>query len=172
LSFCQSLNANWKQDLNGEILEFKNCKSSSEDNYSCNGHVGQSFKTVYEIDDFYSVDQKRYLVTQEITNLVVNNEKWSELGHAYDENALSKAQENANAKIATIAIYKKEDGIGLHIALILPGDLHSSGSWGFKVPNCASFFTKEHDKSFMGKGLSYAFTKGMIKDVILYSRNY
>jgi hypothetical protein len=91
------------------------------------------------------------------------------LGKAYEQAVLNSAQEMANNHRAVIAVYEGPGGEVKHIALILPGALHFSGSWGFSVPNSASFFLTAPEKSYMDKGLSYAFTKNMVKDVTLYA---
>ena len=107
----------------------------------------------------------------EIADAVKGGGNWELLGHAYDKDALNKAQDYANSKKATIAVYKSSTGQG-HVAVILPGDLQASGSWGIKVPNSASFFLGNRQRSYIGKGLSYAFTKDMLKDVVVYGRKY
>ena len=83
---------------------------------------------------------------------------------------MNTAQELANNKTAVVAVYMKSDQDG-HVSIILPGQLNPSGSWGFSVPNSASFFVNDPNKSYIGKGLSYAFTKSMLKDVVLFARN-
>ncbi|MBL6446608.1 hypothetical protein JMN32_09820 [Fulvivirga sp. 29W222] len=171
LSFAQTVNSNWEQDLSKSMEAFSNCESAGGSSSECYKYLGQSINTVYKINDFYSKESGRYMSPNEIADFVSNEGKWELLGHAYDKNALNKAQDYANSKKATIAVYKGEDGQG-HVALILPGDLQASGSWGIKVPNSASFFLSNYKKSYIGKGLSYAFTKDMLKDVVVYSRKY
>ncbi len=96
----------------------------------------------------------------------MDGEKWTALGPAYNQAALEKAQQCANASQAVVALYTTSNGV--HIAVILPGTLKYSGSWGFNVPNSASFFSHEPEKSYVNKGLSYGFSKSMIKDITLY----
>ena len=74
-------------------------------------------------------------------------------------------------KKAVVALYMTPSGAG-HVAIILPGELQPSGSWGLNVPNSASFLMMEPQRSYVGKGLSYAFAKTHLKDVVLYARNY
>ncbi|GAA0188730.1 hypothetical protein GCM10009122_47900 [Fulvivirga kasyanovii] len=169
-SFGQTVSSNWEQELSQSLEAFINCESS-ENNKQCYKYLGQSVNTVYKVNDFYSKESGRYMLPNEIADFVSNGSKWELLGPAYDKNALDKAQSYANSKKATIAVYKAADGQG-HVALILPGDLQASGSWGIKVPNSASFFLSDHQKSYVGKGLSYAFTKDMLKDVVVYGRKY
>lgn len=110
-------------------------------------------------------------MVSEIANFLQGSDQWKMLGRGYDQKALVEAQTNANAKKAVIAVYMNSDGIG-HIAIILPGELQPSGSWGLNVPNSASFLLMEPQRSYVNKGLSYAFAKSHLKDVVLYVRAY
>ena len=170
-SFCQSLNENWRRDLAASLDKFRQCTQVTGEKYQCSGFIGESIASVYKTNAFYSEKQSRYLHINEISKSSVESGPWTSLGHAYDQKALEEAQKQANANRAVIAVYVTESGIG-HIALILPGRLQFSGSWGFNVPNAASFAFNDSEKSFVDKGLSYAFSKNMIKDVILYARKY
>ena len=106
----------------------------------------------------------------EITEFLENSSQWTKIGFAYTQQNLTKAQELANSGKAVVAIYIGEDNLG-HVSIILPGELTTSGSWGLKVPNSASFFMNTPQQSYLNKPLSYAFTRNMIKNVIIYSRN-
>ena len=169
-SYSQSLNLNWSSELDSSLEKFKNCQDE-ESEISCQQFPGRSLDTVYDLDDFYKKTEKRYLSSYEISELLKDNSRWSRLGHAYEPDILKQAQDNANAKKAVVAVYMNEAGEG-HMALILPGELQPSGSWGLNVPNSASFFSKDPSKSYVNKGLSYAFSKKLIKDVLLYTRKY
>ena len=170
-SFGQSLNENWKSDLTVSLEQFLTCTNSTGEKYECSTFIGESIAKVYKTNAFFSEKLRRYLRINEIPKSLGESGQWTSLGYAYDQDALVKAQNNANASKAVIAVYTTASGIG-HIALILPGKLQYSGSWGFNVPNAASFSFSDSGKSFVDKGLSYAFAKNMIKDVVLYSRNY
>ena len=170
-SFGQTLNENWRQDLAASLEEFLQCTNSKGEKYQCSGYIGESIAKVYKTNVFFSDKLSRYLHINEISTSLMENGQWTEIGRAYDQKALDEAQKQANARKAVIAVYTTPSGIG-HIAVILPGKLQYSGSWGFNVPNAASFVFNDAEKSFVDKGLSYAFTKSMIKDVVLYSRKY
>jgi hypothetical protein len=167
-SFSQSLNQNWKKELTESFQQFVECTNSNGEKYQCSSFIGESIAKVYKTNAFFSDKLSRFLRINEITKSVVENGQWNQIGYAYDQKALETAQANANASKAVIAVYMTPGGIG-HIALILPGKMQYSGSWGFNVPNAASFFFNDSEKSFVDKGLSYAFAKNMIKDVILYT---
>jgi hypothetical protein len=166
---AQTLNASWKQDLERALSEFVNCKESG--NSECGSLTGESLKKVYNINDFYSSSKKRYMGASEISSFVKDNRNWTALGPSFDQSVLEAAQQNANNKKAVVAVYQDEDGLG-HVVLIVPGTLTPSGSWGLKVPNAVSFFANDPQRSFVDKGLSFAFTKSMMKDVVLYVRKY
>lgn len=170
-SFAQKINQNWKKDLALDMTALKSCTDAGTDELSCGQYPGKSLSTVYGLNDFYSTAKKRYLLVSEISNYLNNNKKWEELGHAYEPNTLELAQQRANEKKATVAIYLNEQGEG-HMVVILPGELKPSGSWGIKVPNSVSFFPKNPEKSYIERGLSYAFPKNLIKNVFLFGRKY
>lgn len=168
----QSINANWQKDLTALMDQFISCTSSSSDTYPCSAFITESVAKVYKLDGaLYSDKSKRYLQLKEISQQLTEGGQWTVIGHAYDQKALNEAQSLANAKKAVIAVYHTPEGVG-HVALILPGELQYSGTWGFQVPNSASFVLNEPSKSYVGKGLSYAFARNMIKDVTLYSKKY
>ncbi|MBL3658340.1 hypothetical protein [Fulvivirga sediminis] len=168
VAFSQQINTNWNTDLEEALSAFHDCENESED---CYQYIGKSLATVYKVNDFYSKANSTYMPVAEIHEYLSNNNAWSELGPAYSQDALQKAQQKANDKKAVVAVYINNEGLG-HVALILPGSLQPSGSWGLQVPNAASFFAKDPSRSFINKGLSYAFGKSIIKDVKLYTRNY
>ena len=171
-SLSQSMNSNWKQDLNIDLQKFKSCENTADSGINpCNKFVGSMLKTVYKVNDFYSQTTGRYMLVSEIAKFLEENKQWKLLGHAYEQGALSQAQDYANAKKAAVAVYLDSENIG-HVSLILPGELKLSGSWGFNVPNSASFFLNQPENSYIGKGLSYAFKRNMIKEVLLYARSY
>jgi hypothetical protein len=170
-TFSQSLNQNWKRDLEISLDKFRQCTQTKAEKYQCSGFIGESIANVYKTNAFFSDKLSRYLHINEISKSSLETGPWASIGYAYDQKALEEAQKQANANKAVIAVYVTELGVG-HIALILPGKLQFSGSWGFNVPSAASFLFNDSEKSFVDKGLSYAFSKNMIKDVILYVRKY
>lgn len=170
-SQSQSLNNNWNKDLTSSLQQFLDCKNTTNNNAECSKFIGESLTNVYKLNDFYSAKLGRNLMVSEIAKLLNESNQWKMLGHGYEQKALAEAQSNANAKKAVVAIYMNTEGVG-HVALILPGDLQPSGSWGLNVPNSASFLLMEPERSYVGKGLSYAFAKNHLKDVVIYSRNY
>lgn len=169
---AQTLNTNWEKDLTALMDEFMKCTSSSSDTYACSAYITESVAKVYKLNSaLYSEKSKRYLHLKEVSQQLAESSQWTLIGHAYDQKALTEAQELANGKKAVIAVYTTAEGIS-HVAVILPGTLQYSGTWGFQVPNSASFVLSDPSKSYVNKGLSYAFARNMIKDVTLYSKKY
>lgn len=172
LSYSQSINSNWKQELTNEFDQFRACENTAETGINpCNKFIGRSLRTVYKVNDFYAKELGRYMLVSEIEGFLKDSKRWTLLGHGYEQEALNKAQDYANAKKAVVAVYLNEENLG-HLAIILPGALQPSGSWGFQVPNSAAYFMSEPEKSYMNKGLSYSFPRNLIKEVLIYGRNY
>jgi len=167
---AQTLNGNWEKELAKSLDDFVKCAKSSSDKASCGATVGQSLATVYKQDAFFSKKLNRFLKANEISEIVKESKRWKPMGFAYDQKVLDQAQEVANTNKPVIAVYQM-NGLS-HVVLILPGALHYSGSWGFKVPNSASFSYIDPDKSYVGKGLSYGFQKSMMKSITLYEMLY
>ncbi len=168
----QSVNNNWQKELDQALSAYKQCsESATEKETQCANAAGEVLKTVYRLNDFYLKSDERYMVVREVADYLGKDKKWELIGHAYEQNALDRAQELANKKHAVVAVFPGNTDDG-HVSVILPGNTLASGTWGLKVPNSASFFVHAPQKSYVGKALSYAFTRGMIKDVLIFARNY
>ena len=166
---AQSLNTSWKNDVTASLQQFMNCQKSNGGS-GCIQFTGESLNKIYRVNDFYSTASARYMSASEIANFLKTSEKWKLIGPSYEQKTLSSAQEHANSKKAVVAVYINDSGIG-HVVIITPGQLQPSGSWGLNVPNVVSFFPNQPDKSFVDKGLSFAFGKNLMKDILIYSRN-
>ncbi|MEM8568543.1 MAG: hypothetical protein AAGF85_18950 [Bacteroidota bacterium] len=166
-AFAQTITSNWQNKLETALSDFKSCMAQN-DNISCKSAVGESIKSIYNINDFYN---NGHATAMEIANAIDNKTTWKKLGQAYNQEVLTQAQELANSKKPVLAVYKGEDGITAHVVMILPGELQPSGSWNLRVPTVASFFTHEPEKSFVDKSLAYAFSKTMLLRIELYARN-
>lgn len=159
----------WKEDLTSIMEKFLKCAATGSNNTTCTSFIEESIASVYKLD---ASDVEASIGKSSVSG--ISNSKgsqWSIVGMAFDQKALESAQRYANENKAVIAVYQPSGEVIKHVALILPGDLQYSGSWGYKVPNSASFFITTPDKSYMDKGLSYAFAKSMLLRVTLYVRN-
>ncbi len=170
--FAQQVNSGWPEALNKELEQFKACGNKPENGINpCSMFIGQALTTVYKIDDFYSKDLGRHMLVNEIAQYLKSSKNWTLTGPGYEQQALKDAQTSANAKKAVVAVYLDENETGL-VSLILPGELRSSGTWGLLVPNSAAFLVNDPEKSYVGKGLSFALEKRLLKNVLLYTRSY
>jgi hypothetical protein len=167
-ALAQTLNGTWKQDMTASLEKFLQCPAGTG---QCNDFMGESLNKIYKVNDFYIQKSGRYMLALEISQFLKESDKWTPLGPSYDQKVLSTAQENANAKKAVVAVYMNAAGVG-HVVIITPGQLQSSGSWGLNVPNVVSFFPSQPEKSFVDKGLSFAFGKNLMKDITIYARKY
>lgn len=166
----QGINPTWKTDLNSSLQQFFNCQNSSAGKSECIQFMGESVKKIYKVNDFYSAKSGRYMTASEISLFLKESDKWKLIGPTYEQKTLATAQDLANSGKAVVAVYTNSSGIG-HMVVITPGQLQPSGSWGLNVPNVVSFFPSQPDRSFVDKGLSFAFGKNLIKDILIYARN-
>lgn len=164
---AQSVNKQWKENLNQLLKEYKNCSGDEK----CMAAVAKSVEVVYNVKDFFNADNAQYLSVRDISEKLAQSSSWKLVGPAYKQELLEKSQEMANQGKPVLAVYKNKAGETVHMALIVPGELVYSGSWAMKVPEVASFFTHQPEKSFVDHGLSYAFTKNMLLNLELYARN-
>ncbi len=169
---AQGVNRNWDSRLEEAVSQFKGCENTTVAGVnSCNDFIGETLKTIYRVNDFYSVTDGRYMLVSEIYGYLQNSKRWTLLGKAYEQEALASAQKLANEKKAVVAIYLSKSNIG-QLAYILPGSLQPSGTWGFQVPNSAAYFIDKPKNSYTNKGLSYSFPRNAIQSVLLYTRAY
>lgn len=168
--FAQNINANWHTELTKSVEESKNCHNTQSINYNpCSKYIGESLDIVYGLKDFYSKDLNRNMTGTEIIKYLKTNDSWVTIGPAYDQSSLDQAQKLSNSGNAVVAVYLDKDKLG-NVSIILPGEQSASGSWGLKVPNSVAYFVNTPQKSYLNKGLSYAFNRNMIKDVIIYKK--
>lgn len=167
---AQSQVKNWKDLLDKTFAEFKGCNTSA-DKTICQSFTAKGVRSMYNINDFYAASSKTDMTPFEMLETISKSSKWTKLGMAYEGSVLSKAQDLSNAGKTVLVIYKGESPSDTHISIVLPGALQTSGSWGIKVPNVAAFFTHKPENSFVNKGLSYAYSKSMMLQLEVYSRN-
>ncbi|QSE98480.1 hypothetical protein [Fulvivirga lutea] len=167
LSLAQS--NGWQQKIAAIEKEFQQCMSSENKN-TCQGYIGMAMQEVYKSSDLKDPASNEYLSFSEIKRLVKESDKWQMVGHAYDQEALKKAQSMANEGKPVVAVFTGDTDAETHVSLILPGDLAASGSWGMRVPDVTAFFTHNPSSSFSKKSMSYAYTKKMTLQIVLYAK--
>ncbi len=159
-----------KASLNQTLTDFKNCMSS-ESKTVCEGYTSKALIQVFNISDFYNSTNQKEMSPFEIQQFVSKSSQWTKLGSVYQVDVLTKAQELSNAGKAVIVILEDDSPTNVHVSIVLPGNLQTSGSWGRRVPSVAAFFTHDPDKSFVDKSISYAYTKNMMLKLQVYARN-
>ena len=143
--------------------DYDACKANETEERECNYFTAEAICRFYEIEDFKKGEH--YVSYREIKDVVtLNGGTWEPIGVATKQEDLDKAQKNANDTKATIAFDPTKTN---HVAIILPGEMSKSGSWGLDVPNSASFFIHKPE-SYINKGLSYSFSSP--EGIILYTK--
>ncbi len=154
------------------IEEFKGCKATAEKKHTCKEFVAKAICKYYNIDDFqnqgdYDASGKNEFIDyDDIFDQVDGSSEWTKLGKASDQDALDKAQANANNGIATLAIDVSKNN--KTVVLIVKGKQIRSNSWGVNCPMSAALNASKPAKSFVGKTLNYSFS--MPGNIALYSR--
>lgn len=160
----------WKSKLNQTLTDFKTCMST-ESKTVCDGYTSKAIKQVYNVNDFYNSATQNEMSPYEIQQFVSKSSEWTKLGPAYQVAVLTKAQELSNSGKAVIVILEDDTPANVHVSVVLPGALQSSGSWAMRVPSVAAFFTHNPGNSFVDKSISYAYTKSMMLQLQVYSKN-
>jgi len=154
-----SLNIN---DLEESKSEFIECKNSAVEKHTCKEFVAAAFSKYYGYE--LKGDDKLFLPYDEILDFVNESGDWEELGAANDQLVLNKAQDNANNGIGTLALSTKGSKT---VATVINGKLSHSNSLGLDCPSVTVFRPRKFNKSFVGKGINYAWSD--LSDVKLYS---
>lgn len=161
----------WESKLSEEVHQLFVCRASEPNNdlSPCNYLAGHVLNDVYGINDFNTATG--FLTADDmITKVLASKDIWSLIGSANLQDVLSSSQDKANARYAVIALYPSIGGKPGHVALIIPGQLSASESWGLNVPNSASFFLNDPVNSYFGKRLSAAFAPEKRGDIRIFYR--
>lgn len=161
---------NWETTLNQALSDFKTCMTT-EDKVVCQTYTAKIINQFYSIPDFKNASSKNDMTPVEMQSFISTSSKWTKLGEAFQPDVFSKAQELCNAGKLVLVVLEGGNPADAHVSLMLPGRLQTSGSWGMRVPNVAAFFTHKPDHSFVNKSISYAYTKGMLLQLAVYTRN-
>jgi hypothetical protein len=154
------------------IEEFRNCKATAEKKHSCKEFVAKAICRYYNISDFqnqgdYDASGKNEFIDyDDIFDQVDGSSEWTKLGKSSDQDALDKAQANANNGIATLAIDISKNN--KTVVLIVKGKQVRSTSWGVNCPMSAALNASKPNKSFVGKTLNYSFSNP--GNIVIYTR--
>ncbi|MFT6715479.1 MAG: hypothetical protein ACJA0Q_000106 [Saprospiraceae bacterium] len=151
-------------DLVESQSEFIQCKNETTENHACKSYVAIAFAKYYGYE--MKGDGGLFLPYDEILDFVKVSSDWTEIGLASDQSVLIEAQENANNGIGTVALNTKGSKT---VAIVIEGKLSHSNSLGLDCPNVVVFRPSKFDKSFVGKGINYAWSD--LSNVKIYSLN-
>jgi hypothetical protein len=149
-------------DLEESKSEFIECKKNAAEKHSCKEYVAVAFSKYYGYE--LKSDDKLFLPYDEILDFVSKSTDWKEIGSASDQSVLNEAQDNANNGIGTLALNTKGSKT---VAIVISGKLSHSNSLGLDCPSVTVFRPRKFEKSFVGKGVNYAWSD--LSDVKLYS---
>jgi len=134
-------------------------------NGACETYTFQALALVYpDAADFSYTDNHSFY------QAVKAGDDWELVGAAYQQEVLKKAQEMANGGQPVVAVYLDQNEEPLHVAVILPGELQTSGSWNMQVPQAISLPDFNPDNAFIQKPLSYAFEKRALLSLKIFAR--
>lgn len=148
-SLTASLNV---EDLVEIQQAFIKCKESSTEPHSCKEFVAKSIATYYGYEFMGANDLP--LPYDKLSEVVVASNAWKEIGDANEQSTLTTAQQNANKGIPTLAVNASNNTL----AIVIKGELTHSNSLGLDCPAVAVFRPKRFKKSFVGKGINYAWS--------------
>jgi len=149
------------EDLEQSLIEFIDCKNTATESHTCKEYIALAISKYYGYDLKGADDS--FLPYDEILSKVSKSDDWTEVGFANDQAVLTKAQENANSGIGTIALSLKSNSV----AIVIKGELTHSNSLSLDCPSVAVFRPRKFNKSFVGKGINYAWSD--LSKVKIYS---
>ena len=123
----------------------------------CNRFVSKGLVDLHGVSDFVRGDG--HLTANEIYDYVSQpSSGWKSIGVLADTDNSLCAQFLANRGTPVIAAIKH--AVHGHVALVLPGELKSSTTWGAFAPNSAAFkyFSPNSAQTYVNGRLSQAFT--------------
>lgn len=137
----------------------------------CNDFVADSIQREWSVDDFWLSDKSRFMNVREIkTWLPIEGSLngWEFLGTANEAAAHASAAEKAGAGQPVVAVYHDGRDPG-YVALVLPGDLQNSGTYGIPVSRIAQTSLNNPANSFVGCAFSYGLGKSKASETLLYT---
>jgi hypothetical protein len=151
------------------VGQFMRCKDAVDDLTPCSVFVSNVLEGVFNISEFDGFRDKANGI---FVYLDGNPGLWEKLGNGASQAALTRAQAEANSGHAVVAVWKNPDANRPgHIALIIPGVLKQSDTWGLLVPNAAQTSVGRISGAWIGRPLSNSFGADKKEDVNIYVRH-
>ncbi|HDI8306227.1 TPA: hypothetical protein PPD39_001871 [Acinetobacter baumannii] len=138
------------------------------DQTPCNTFASRGLEAIYGVDDF-KLGKNSYQSANQMWAFVNSpDSQWQKLGQVFNEQNNLCAQSMANTGWPVIALLKEPDHG--HVALVIPGQVQSSGSWGMLVANSASFSLNDINHVYLSKPLSKAFNANKAQKAMFFYR--
>lgn len=144
---------------------YEDCKINSSSRNECKHFIAQSICEYNGISDFVD-EEGNYVDYHSIYDLILEDEKWKNIGNASNQSVLTDAQTLANEGLPVIAINTSDKH--KFSVLVIKGELSQSRSWDLKTPNTAAFFPVSGPESYINKPLSYSWSSP--KGILLFVR--
>lgn len=138
-----------------KLGQFTSCDPSdpTNDRSPCNTFASRGLEALYGISDFKLAGVP--MSANGIADFVERDSQWVKLGVLLSAENNACAQALANSRYPVIAA-KRGANHG-HVAIIIPGSLRNSSSWGMPVASSASFLLDQPLDSYVEGPLSKAF---------------
>ncbi len=167
MALLSSAGSNEPVKMRAEAVYTKFISCSNEYGDKCRNYTSELISSVYGIMNLK--EEGRFMSNSELAIFISEAENWKLLGPAYRHEVLAESQKLANESKPVVAVYRDEYDRLMHVAVVLPGEMKPSGTWGMLVPNSVSLAVYDANHSFINKGLSYAFEKHMLLRVKMYA---
>jgi hypothetical protein len=163
----------WVPELGWLEQQHEACRAASGSYAAdpCDRFISEALDRIYGIADFRSSADggPGYLGMSAVLSAVrYGGSGWTQLGNGGSQAAIDESQARANAGDAVLAALPTSSGG--HVALILPGQTTPSSSWQRSVPNSASLFISNSQRSYVGKPLSFSFGGDTADQVVFFAR--
>jgi hypothetical protein len=138
------------------LTAFKSCKEISKERSQCKEFIAKSICEYYGIMDLQ--DGGNYVDYDKIPEKLKDLKTWKKIG-PFNERNIQLALEQLNSFNKPVLVFNNNESYVHVVALTPKGKTMKSRKWGnISVPSCVSFFpTRSPDKSFISKGVNYAF---------------
>ncbi len=159
----------WMGALDWADRRLTACREASgyQRSVACDRFVAEAVDRVFGAAEFK--DGTDYVLGRRVVGeLSAGHAKWRLIGTAGDQKALDEARARADAGAAVVAVLR--GSFQGQLALVLPGPGIGSKAWKRRVPNAASLFRDNNERSFIGRPLSFAFSSTKMAEVSLYVR--
>jgi hypothetical protein len=140
-------NADWLQ------RQIEACVQRTEE-FACRYFPARALNRLFGFGEF--CNNERCLLSPEIAVELDKSDHWSALGKASDQAIVIRAQEMATGGLPVIAVQASGDK-GL-IAIVMPGKLVFSKSWGLNAPLGVGARLDKPEASVYAQGLNFLFS--------------